>query len=121
MPDFSDLVASLPAPFNTLDSALFSVLLSLLIWGCALLAYRFIFIRILRNLSRRMHGEVIDIITGIINRPGLVLLGVIGLVLTLELLPLPAGMVGFLDKILKTMVIVTILYVYVLQKQHLNN
>lgn len=111
MSNFTDQIAALPAPFNLLDPILAAVILSLLFWVFVIILYNFSLVRILRTLTRRIHAEAIDMVVGILRRPGMILLAAIGLAATLRLLPLSDGLLAVLDKSLRTVVILLVLYV----------
>lgn len=100
----------LPSPLDNLDPTLATFLITALAWlAISFLAY-LVLTYVLKTITRRLAGEVEDILLGILRKPIIVLIVSYGVVNSLETLPLPAGFIAFLEKLLRTILILIVLY-----------
>jgi MscS family membrane protein len=101
---------NLPPPLDRLDPIFATFLITAIAWVViGLLAY-LILTYVLKAIARRLPGEVEDTLLGIIRKPIILLILSLGLVNTLETLPLTPGYIAFLEKMLNTILILVVLY-----------
>jgi small-conductance mechanosensitive channel len=101
----------LPAPLDQLDPGLATFLATALAWlAICLLAYLLV-TYMLRALARRLPGEIEDTLLFILRKPLMIVIATFGVVNSLETLPLQPGAVEALDKLLRTVFMLTLLYV----------
>ena len=77
-------------------------------WILIVLFLNFVLIRALRFLARRFPGDLEDIVLAIMHRPIMVLIGLYGITFSLRLLPMPQGVLHWLDVISYSVVVVLI-------------
>jgi small-conductance mechanosensitive channel len=105
-------IINLPPPLDGLDPIFATFLITALAWiGICFLAY-LVLTYVLKAITRRLAGEVEDILLGILRKPIIILLISFGLVNTLETLPLHPGFMTFLGKLLQTILILVVLYLF---------
>ncbi len=101
----------LPPPLNRLDPGLATFLATALAWlTICLLAY-LVVTYLLRAVARRLPGEIEDTLLFILRKPLMIVIATLGLVNTLETLPLQPGVAETLDKLLRTVFMLVLLYV----------
>jgi small-conductance mechanosensitive channel len=101
----------LPPPLNQLDPSLATFLLTAVAWlAICLLAY-LVVTYLLRALARRLPGEIEDTLLFILRKPLIILIATFGVVNTLETLPLQPGVEDTLEKLLRTVFMLVLLYV----------
>jgi small-conductance mechanosensitive channel len=102
----------LPPPLDTLDSTFTTFLVTALAWiGICFLAY-LVLTYALKAITRRMAGEIEDILLGILRKPIIILIMSFGVVNTLETLPLHPSFMAFLEKLYRTILILVVLYLF---------
>jgi small-conductance mechanosensitive channel len=100
----------LPPPLDQLDPTVATFLITGLAWaGICILAY-FVLTYVLRAIARRLPGEVEDSLLAIVRKPIMILIVAYGTVNALGTLPLQAGLLAFLEKLLQTVLILVVLY-----------
>jgi small-conductance mechanosensitive channel len=110
MVDLFGYVIKLPSPLDNLNPTLATFLITSLAWiGISFLAY-LILTYVLKTIARRLAGEVEDILLGILRKPIIILIVSFGVVNSLETLPIQAGLIVFLEKLLRTILILVVLY-----------
>ena len=110
MVDFFGYTIYLPQPFDRLDPDLAAFLLTALAWVVICLLAYLLFTYLLKAIARRLPGDLEDTLLGILRRPFIILIVAFGLVNSLERLPLQPGVVGILEKLLRTVFILVVLY-----------
>jgi small-conductance mechanosensitive channel len=101
---------NLPPPFDRLDPTIATLILTALAWvGICILAY-ILLTYVLHAIARRLPGEVEDSLLAIVRKPIMILIIAYGTVNTLSTLPLQPGFLAFLDKLLRTILILVVLY-----------
>jgi MscS family membrane protein len=102
----------LPSELQFLANIYGSFLATVLAWVVIAIVAYFIFSYALRWLTRRIPGEIDDIILGIVRKPLLVLIIVFGTVNSLECLQLPETTVALLERIFNTILVVIVAYFF---------
>ena len=100
----------LPPALQFLGNDVGSFVGTVLAWAVIALIVYFALTYLLRWLSYHLPGEIEEIVLSILRKPVLFLIIVFGAVDSLKILPLPAGFVGGLERILKTTVILVGIY-----------
>jgi small-conductance mechanosensitive channel len=101
----------LPPPLERLEPGLATFLATALAWlAICLLAY-LVVTYLLKAVARRLPGEVEDTLLYILRKPLIILIATLGVVNSLETLPLQPGAVETLDKLLRTVFMLVLLYV----------
>jgi small-conductance mechanosensitive channel len=100
----------LPQPFDRLDPDVASFLLTALVWAVICLLAYLILTYLLKAVARRLPGDLEDTLLGILRRPFIVLIVAFGLVYSLERLPFQPNILNALEKLLRTVFILVVLY-----------
>ena len=89
----------LPPGLFFLQTPLIAFALNALAWGGIAFVVNLIFSKVLKTVARDLPGEVADILAGILRRPLLILIMLYGAVSSLKLLPLPAWLGAFIERV----------------------
>ena len=101
----------LPPPLNQLDPGLATFFATALAWLVICLLAYLVVTYLLRAVARRLPGEIEDTLLFILRKPLMVLIATFGVVNTLETLSLQPGVAATLDKLLRTVFMLVLLYV----------
>ena len=101
----------LPPPLDQLDPSFATFLATALAWLVICLLAYLVVTYLLKAVARRLPGEIEDTLLFILRKPLIVLIATFGVVNTLETLPLLPGAEATLEKLLRTVFMLTLLYV----------
>jgi MscS family membrane protein len=101
-------IIELPAELAFLSTPGFAFAFNMLAWIIIAVLINLIFLRILKFITRRLPGDLEDIIFVILRRPILILFGLYGIDFSLRQLPLLAVVQGWIDTVSNTVVILVV-------------
>ena len=105
-------VINLPSPLDALNPTLATFLITALAWIVICILAYLVLTYALKAITRRLAGEVEDILLGILQKPVIILVISYGVLNTLGTLPLYPGFVAFLEKLFQTILILVVLYLF---------
>jgi MscS family membrane protein len=100
----------IPAYLDRLQPDFATFLITALAWLVICLLSYLVLTYVLKAIARRLPGDVEDVLLGIMRKPLIILIVAYGLVNTLQTLPLQPSLAVFLEKFLRSILILVILY-----------
>ena len=102
---------TLPAGLEFLGQPVPAFIINLLIWLLVALLVNGVLLRVLKALTRRLPGEVEDILLGILSRPIVILIVLYGIGYSLRLLPLLPVFFDWVNTITVTVVVLLVTHI----------